>query len=175
LAGYIIKQENLRVQTIYTMRDNMEKQRKILKNLEVAAFVCYIFLLLYLVFFMRPATTHRYNLVPFLTFYKVFETGNLFVIAVNIIGNFFFFMPLDYYLIKIFKFKSLKGNIIASFISIFIIEALQYIFRVGVFDIDDLILCTFGMALFGHFYLKIGSIRKSALALTASVGKVDTI
>ena len=152
----------------------MEKQRKILKQIEIVAFVCYFFLMLYLVFFMRTATTHRFNLIPFYTFYKVFETGNLFIIIVNILGNFFFFMPLDYYLIKFFKIKTLKANIFASFISIFVIEALQFIFRVGVFDVDDLILCTFGMALFGHFYMKIGSIR-SELLRRILCGKVDTI
>jgi len=141
----------------------MEKKRKILKHIEAVAFVCYIFLLLYLVFFMRPATTHRFNLIPFKTFFEVFETGSLYIITLNILGNFFFFMPLDYYLIKIFKFKRLRGNLIASFISILIIEAIQFIFRVGVFDIDDLILCTAGMVLFGHFYSKIGSIRLAAL------------
>ena len=132
------------------------------------------FLMLYLVFIMRTATTHRFNLIPFYTFYKVFETGNLFIIIVNILGNFFFFMPLDYYLIKFFKIKTLKANIFASFISILVIEALQFIFRVGVFDVDDLILCTFGMALFGHFYMKIGSIRAELLRRILC-GKVDTI
>ena len=99
----------------------MEKQRKILKQIEIVAFVCYFFLMLYLVFFMRTATTHRFNLIPFYTFYKVFETGNLFIIIVNILGNFFFFMPLDYYLIKFFKIKTLKANIFAYFISILVI------------------------------------------------------
>ncbi|MCR4932693.1 MAG: VanZ family protein [Lachnospiraceae bacterium] len=152
----------------------MEKQRKILKQIEMVAFACYIFLMLYLVFFMRTPTTHRFNLIPFYTFYKVFETGNFFIIIVNILGNFFFFMPLDYYLIKFFKIKSLKANILASFLSILVIEVLQFVFRVGVFDVDDLILCTFGMALFGHFYNKIGSIRCELLR-RLPLRKVDTI
>ena len=64
---------------------NSEEYEKILKHIETIAFVCYIFLLLYLVFFMRPATTHRFNLIPFKTFYEVFETGSFYIITLNIL------------------------------------------------------------------------------------------
>ena len=42
-----------------------------------------------------------------------------------------------------------------SFVIILLIELFQYIFKVGVFDVDDLILCTLGMIIFDVIYIKV--------------------
>ena len=64
-------------------------------------------------------------------------------------------MPLEYFLIELFKVKKFSINLLLSFGIILLIELFQYVFKVGVLDIDDLILCTFGMMLFYIIYTKI--------------------
>ena len=58
-------------------------------------------------------------------------------------------------LLNYFKIKSFSINFILSFGIILLIELFQYIFKVGVFDVDDLIICTLGMMLFYVFYIGI--------------------
>ena len=64
-------------------------------------------------------------------------------------------MPLEYFLIELFKVKKFSINFILSFVIILLIELFQYVFKVGILDIDDLILCTFGMMMFYIIYTKI--------------------
>ena len=64
-------------------------------------------------------------------------------------------MPLEYFLIELFKVKKFHINFILSFGIILLIELFQYVFKVGVLDIDDLILCTFGMMIFYIVYMRI--------------------
>ena len=51
--------------------------------------------------------------------------------------------------------KKFFNNFIVSFFIILLIELLQYVFKVGVFDVDDLILCTFGMMIFYFIYIRV--------------------
>ena len=71
------------------------------------------------------------------------------LIAGGYFGVFQAIMPLiGYFLIKLFKVKKFHINFILSFGIILLIELFQYVFKVGVLDIDDLIICTLGMMLF---------------------------
>ncbi len=71
-----------------------------------------------------------------------------------IFGNFFVYMPINYFLIELFSLKNLKKNILISFIIILLSESIQFIFKLGVFDIDDIIVCTSGMIIFYLIYNK---------------------
>ena len=51
--------------------------------------------------------------------------------------------------------KKFFNNFIVSFFIILLIELLQYVFKVGVFDVDDLTLCTFGMMIFYFIYIRV--------------------
>ena len=106
-------------------------------------------------FFARYKSIESYNLIPFKSIIKIFETGSFYSIIINIFGNFLVFVPLEYFMIKLFNIKKFSINLITSFIIIFLVELLQYIFKVGVLDIDDLILCTLGMNLFYAIYKKL--------------------
>ena len=64
-------------------------------------------------------------------------------------------MPLEYFLIELFKVKKFYINTILSLGIILLMELFQYVFKVGVFDIDDLIICTFGMMIFYVVYMRI--------------------
>lgn len=71
---------------------------------------------------------------------------------INILGNIIAFMPMGFFIPIIFNKKRslLKLVLFSAGISLFI-ELLQFRFSVGSFDIDDIILNTFGGAL--GFYL----------------------
>ena len=56
--------------------------------------------------------------------YKIFIIG---LIIINILGNTLIFMPLEYFLIELFKVKKFLINLILSFIIIILIKLSQYI------------------------------------------------
>ena len=117
-------------------------------------FIYYIILLFNMVIFARYNTINSYNLIPFKSIIEIFNNCNIYSIIINIFGNLLIFMPLEYFIIELFKVNKFILNFSISFIIILIIEIMQYVFKVGVFDIDDLILCTLGMMLFYVIYKK---------------------
>lgn len=138
-----------------TYVEKIEDKKKVLKVSHVIVFLYYIILLSNMVIFARHNSVNRYNLVPFKTIIEIFRNGTVYEVVINIFGNLLMFMPLDYFLIELFKVKKFTTNFILSFGIILLIEVLQYVFKVGVLDIDDLILCTFGMMLFYVIYTNI--------------------
>lgn len=135
--------------------EKIEDKKKISKLSQIIVFIYYVVLLFNMAFFARYKSIESYNLIPFKSIIKIFETGSFYSIIINIFGNFLVFVPLEYFMIKLFNIKKFSINLITSFIIIFLVELLQYIFKVGVLDIDDLILCTLGMNLFYAIYKKI--------------------
>ena len=135
--------------------EKLEDKKKVTKFSLGIIFIYYIILLFNMVIFARYNTINSYNLIPFKSIIEIFNNGNIYSIIINIFGNLLIFMPLEYFIIELFKVKNFILNFIISFIIILIIEIMQYIFKVGVLDIDDLILCTFGMMLFYIIYSKV--------------------
>jgi len=64
----------------------------------------------------------------------------------NLIGNIVLFVPFSIITISVFGIYKIRHVLLLSFALSFAIEALQYIFRVGVADIDDILLNTLGAA-----------------------------
>ena len=81
-------------------------------------------------------------------------SGNVYAIVINIFGNFFIFMPLQFFLIELFEIRKIKQNFLVCFTITFVIEIVQYIFKVGMLDVDDILLCVAGMMSFYYFYGK---------------------
>lgn len=125
------------------------------KTSNIIIFIYYIILILNTVILSRYNSINSYNLIPFKTIINIFKNGTAYEIIINILGNLFIFMPLDYFLIELFGIKKFSINLCLSFTIILLIEIFQYIFKIGVFDIDDLILCTLGMIVFYIIYNKI--------------------
>ena len=119
---------------------------------QIIVFIYYVVLLFNMAFFARYSSVDSYNLIPFKSIIRIFQNGSLYSIVINIFGNLLVFVPLEYFLIELFYIKKFSMNLIISFVIILLVELLQYIFKVGVLDIDDLILCTFGMNLFYAIY-----------------------
>ena len=135
--------------------EKIEDKKKVLKLSHIKVFIYYVILLFNMVVFARYNSIDSYNLIPFKSIIDIFKNGTTYEVIINIFGNLLVFMPLEYFLIELFKVKKFSINFILSFVIILLIELFQYIFKVGVLDIDDLILCTFGMMLFYIIYTKI--------------------
>ena len=134
--------------------EKLEDKNKIKKFSLSIIFIYYIILLFNMVIFARYNTINSFNLIPFRSIIEILNNGNIYSIIINIFGNILVFMPLEYFIIELFKVNKFLLNFIISFLIILIIEIMQYVFKVGVFDIDDLILCTLGMMLFYIIYKK---------------------
>lgn len=127
-------------------------------------FACYLLLLIYFVLFSErygrtePYIMRQYNLIPFREIHRyLFYTYAVSVEAfvTNLIGNIFAFSPFGFFLPLIFA-KKKRGLIfvtVATALLSFFIESMQFLMRVGVFDVDDLILNTVGGMLGFFLYL----------------------
>lgn len=113
--------------------------------------VPYTLFLLYLMFFGMGRTQMEDNL---LTIEPVFSTINFIKgciswkeIVTIVVGNVVMFIPFGF-LGWIFPRLQDLQNLVFTFISaITIVEALQYFSRMGIFEVDDIILNTFGVFL----------------------------
>ena len=109
----------------------------------------YTIFLLYLMFLGFGREQHEANIVRLLPFVStilfVQNTTSWESIIINLLGNIIMFIPfgfLGWLNAKYFSFKKL----IVDFLSVLIIvEILQYLTRLGVFDIDDLALNSLGV------------------------------
>ena len=128
--------------------------RKRLSGASALVLIVYISLVIYFVFFsdhygrVTGFTEFRYNLTPFaeinryLTYQESFTFENL---ITNLAGNILVFAPLGI-LIPIIRRKK-TGFFYVFFLSLFFslfIETVQLFTKVGVFDVDDLIMNTVG-------------------------------
>lgn len=128
--------------------EKLEDKKKVLKLSQIIVFIYYVILLFNMVVFARYNSIDSYNLIPFKSIIDILKNGTSYSIIINVFGNLLVFMPLEYFLIELFKVNKFLVNFILSFCIILLIELFQYVFKVGVLDIDDLILCTVGMMLF---------------------------
>ena len=132
----------------------LEERRKRKKAVLAVLFIYYAVMIMNLTFLERTQTVTDYNIVPFRTIGTVLLSGNVYAIVINIFGNFFIFMPLQFFLIELFEIRKIKQNFLVCFTITFVIEIVQYIFKVGMLDVDDILLCVAGMMSFYYFYGK---------------------
>ena len=111
----------------------------------------YTTFLLYLMFFGFGRSQYDINIVRLLpmvsTFSFVKETILWKTIIINVFGNIIMFTPYGFLGIVFPKLNNFKTLIINFLFVIILIESLQYFTRLGVFDIDDVILNTFGVTI----------------------------
>lgn len=123
-----------------------------MRPLCVTLFMIYVCVLTYFVFLsdgfsrVQGYSTYRYNLTPFLEI-KRFLASNLSFkyIFINVAGNVAAFMPFGALLRWVRNKKT--GWFIATFYTFIfslVIESVQLVTKVGVFDVDDLMLNTLG-------------------------------
>ena len=126
----------------------------------------YFVILFYLVFFAgrrKNAYSYGFNLVPirntFREFRYISEIG-VFNYYSNIFGNILLFLPLPIILNLVFKVCRFSSILLQCILFSFAIEILQYIFKVGVADIDDIILNTIGVCI-GYLFISFLKINNS--------------
>ena len=109
----------------------------------------YTIFLLYLMFLGFGREQHEANIVRLLPFVSTIlfiqNTTSWESIIINLLGNIIMFIPfgfLGWLNAKYFSFKKLIVDFLSALI---IVEALQYLTRLGVFDIDDLALNSLGV------------------------------
>ena len=129
--------------------DNKKERIRIL-----VLFAVYLICLFYFLFFSEAmgrtdaARQYRYNLTLFREikrFYMYRRIVGYRALFLNVIGNIAAFMPFGYFVPKLFfRGKNPFVTVLLSFELSLLAELLQLIFRLGCFDVDDLLLNTLG-------------------------------
>ena len=131
----------------------MGKKKETLRIAAILAFLAYLLLLAYLLFFSSTygrtmEMGYRYNLKPFFEIrrgIKHIDAVGYRYVLINIAGNIVAFMPFGFLL----PFLSERGRntgkvLFFSFLLTLSAETIQLLSRTGAFDVDDLILNTAG-------------------------------
>ena len=130
------------------------------------AFLAYAALLIRLVVFKKIPVVHighmrfRFagthtgpaNLVPFRTIVPEFtalfaDRGNHLIAMVNLLGNILPFMPIGVLAPLIVRSVSWRKALALGFFTGLTCEVLEVVFRVGIFDVDDILLNAIGVLL----------------------------
>ncbi|WP_425449281.1 VanZ family protein [Dethiothermospora halolimnae] len=138
------------------LNQSINKTKKYIKNIFNIGFGIYLFLLTYKllisrlfgIFYGPYDMVRSKNLIPLetiKTYIYRFNHYNYWTWFDNLFGNIIAFMPLGFLLPIVFgKCKSFKDTVMISVLFASSMEFLQYIFYLGVFDVDDIILNVIG-------------------------------
>lgn len=118
-------------------------------------FLCYLIFLAYFLFFSEDfgrgshlQEEYAYNLVPFKEIRRFIVYRNVVGVRsflLNIVGNIVGFMPFGFFLPVISRrSRHWYNTVLLSFLFSLCIETAQLIFKVGSFDVDDMLLNTIG-------------------------------
>ncbi len=133
------------------------EQKKALRICSYGIFGVYLILLTYFLFFAEstgrtnPERSYQYNLILFKEigrFLRYRKTLGTMAVVLNLFGNVAAFVPFGMILpIMRRRCRSFLYMTLLTFEFSLIIEVIQLVFRVGSFDVDDLLLNTIGGAL----------------------------
>lgn len=138
----------------------MNKRERIKTVFLYGVFICYILLLIKILFLSRIShLEHRsINLIPF---YSIMEyisgsSANIKAFAFsNVVGNIVIFIPLGTYFSLFKNDKRVTTNLLFIFIVSLFVEIIQGLLGIGVSDIDDIILNCLGglIGILGYKFL----------------------
>ncbi|MDR4951805.1 VanZ family protein [Chryseobacterium sp. ES2] len=122
-----------------------------LKKIYKIIIVPYTLFLLYLMFLGMGRFQYEENLItvePFFSTIKFIQGPNKTIdIVMIVLGNIMMFIPFGFLGWIIPELRKLKPLLFGFISCIVIVEALQYFTRMGIFEVDDIILNTFGVYL----------------------------
>lgn len=120
-----------------------------LKKIYTIIIVPYTLFLLYLMFLGMGRFQYEENLITvepvFSTFKFIQGPTKTIDIVTIVLGNIMMFIPFGFMGWVIPGLKKLKPLIFGFISCIVIVEALQYFTRMGIFEVDDILLNTFGV------------------------------
>ena len=95
------------------------------------------------------------NFAPFKTIVaQLIARGNPLIAVVNLIGNIIPFMPIGLLAPLVFRSISWQKALVLGVLTGLTFEVMEVVFRVGIFDIDDVILNAFGVMVgYGAFVM----------------------
>ncbi|WP_242867770.1 VanZ family protein [Clostridium sp. Marseille-P299] len=141
-----------------------EGKERLLHVISFILFVIYLISISYFLFFSeRYGRTefnddYRYNLVLFQEIKRFLKYRHVIGIEgfiVNLFGNVLAFTPFGFCLPLInSRYKNFFKIVIWSFLFSLSIETIQLLYKIGIFDVDDLLLNTIGGAI-GYLFLKL--------------------
>lgn len=144
------------------------KKRKRFRILGKILFVLYIGFLLYFLIFSDwygrtgEMREYHYNLVLFQEINRFwYHRDRLGWIAyANLFGNVLIFVPFGFFMPMASRYRSHFLTLFYSFGLSFLVEAFQFVSRVGSFDVDDLLLNTIGGVLGYIIFVICNTIRR---------------
>ncbi|HCN48594.1 MAG TPA: VanZ family protein [Chryseobacterium sp.] len=120
-----------------------------LKKIYKAAIVPYTLFLLYLMFLGMGRFQYEDNMIrlePVLSTVKFIQNSLSWkYIVMIVLGNVIMFIPFGFLGWVFTRLQDLKILLFTFISAIVIVEALQYFTRMGIFEVDDIILNTFGV------------------------------
>ena len=125
----------------------MKRTQQILLDLLLYSVFALYLVILFGLLFMKAHSLSSINIVPFHSISIILFSDNPVLRAFafsNVIGNIVLFVPLGVYLPLFIGEKNILKNVLWIILISVLVEILQFIFKVGVSDIDDVILNGFG-------------------------------
>ena len=111
------------------------------------------------------------NFIPFKTIWPYLTGFKGWLIAgINLIGNIILLVPFGFLLSFVIRNINWKQSIIWAIGSGTIIEVMQVVMHVGIFDIDDIILNAFGSMIGFWFFLLFSILMQSPVYRNATIG-----
>lgn len=142
-------------------------KRKLYRLLWYSGFVLYLGLLIYFLLFAEmfgrdmADRGYSYNLEPFreiVRFVRYSHKLGVTAVVLNLAGNIAVFIPFGIFVPVLFKPDMRLWQIVfTTMAASLIIEILQLVLRVGSFDVDDILLNTFGGLMGACIYCTSGS------------------
>ncbi len=140
------------------------KELMTMKKIYFIIFVLYILIVLRLTVF-RPTTydEHKLNLSLFTELIKVYQTNTLWQFLRLFLGNIGWFVPFGFLAPMLMKQKKLIIVALCGCGFSFVIEVLQFVFKKGFCEIDDLILNTLGVVIGYGIYVIFSNLKGKCL------------
>ncbi|MER2105688.1 MAG: VanZ family protein [Solibacillus sp.] len=121
----------------------MKNWKQILLNILLYSVFAFYLVILFGLLFMKAHSFSSINLVPFHSIGSYLFSDDKLLRAFafsNVVGNIVLFVPLGVYLPLFIREKSILKNVLWIILISALVEILQFVFRVGASDIDDVIL-----------------------------------
>ena len=147
---------------------NIDMKRKI-RVVTIVLMLIYMMVLAYVCFFSERygrvvSDTHHYNLQPFREisrFYIYRELIGVKAFIINLFFNILAFVPFGFMVSILWQGRhQVIDAVFCTFLLSLVVEVIQFVFKVGSFDVDDLILNTCGGFLGVIIYQTVNVIRR---------------